>query len=238
MDIKLDTFDPICEYKARLISEGQRLATDILPAKFVEVDKMYREIKNLKVSKTNSERKEELNIGTVLINRFGNSSTRSNSSLRLQASEIVENVIGSNQVLLEVIEKLKPYIDDLVNSSCDIKMWITLLIPKIQDGNNFGVSVQEAVMEEASCIELKAKSLRESGTDYFFYRARMISKIIKYPEINDYKMAVIEFDSDELQNQINLCRFMRNAYVKLHDLVTKNLDKIQNPRSDHGNELY
>ncbi|XP_061185458.1 proteasome activator complex subunit 3-like [Saccostrea echinata] len=234
---KPDTSKALCEYKARFITEGERMAKDILPAKFVELDNIYHEIKNLKLSKTNTERKE-LNIERVLINSLGNNSTRSNFSSRLHASAINENAITSNQILLEVIEKLKPHIDDLVGSSCEIKMWITLLIPRIQDGNNFGVSVQEAVMEEASTIEMKAKSLKESGTDYFFFRAKMISKIIKYPEITDYKMAVMEFDSNELQNQINLCRDMRNMYAKLHDLVIKNLHKIQNPRSDHAGDLY
>lgn len=29
-----------------------------------------------------------------------------------------------------------------------VKMWITLLIPRIEDGNNFGVSIQEETLSE------------------------------------------------------------------------------------------
>ena len=41
-----------------------------------------------------------------------------------------------------MIFQIKPKIVELVESANLLKMWVTFLIPRIEDGNNFGVSVQ------------------------------------------------------------------------------------------------
>lgn len=35
-------------------------------------------------------------------------------------------------------------------------MWISFLIPKIEDGNNFGVSIQEDTLSEIQSVESEA----------------------------------------------------------------------------------
>lgn len=37
-----------------------------------------------------------------------------------------------------------------------LKMWISFLIPKIEDGNNFGVSIQEDTLAEIQSVESEA----------------------------------------------------------------------------------
>lgn len=95
-------------------------------------------------------------------------------------------------------------------------MWINFLIPKIEDGNNFGVSIQvcrlsykiesetcnlyvpfcffislpcnflmfqEDVVAEARQVESEAASYLDQISRYYLQRARIISKIAKYPHI-------------------------------------------------------
>ena len=47
-----------------------------------------------------------------------------------------------NSVVAQMIGQIKPKIVELVESANLLKMWVTFLIPRIEDGNNFGVSVQ------------------------------------------------------------------------------------------------
>lgn len=51
-------------------------------------------------------------------------------------------MLKSNQQLVDIIEKVKPEIRLLIEKCNTVKMWVQLLIPRIEDGNNFGVSIQ------------------------------------------------------------------------------------------------
>uniref|UniRef100_A0A672KWZ6 Proteasome activator complex subunit 3 n=1 Tax=Sinocyclocheilus grahami TaxID=75366 RepID=A0A672KWZ6_SINGR len=51
-------------------------------------------------------------------------------------------MMKSNGKLVELIEKVKPEIRTLIEKCNTVKMWVQLLIPRIEDGNNFGVSIQ------------------------------------------------------------------------------------------------
>lgn len=229
------------ELKARLRAEGKRLAKEVFPVKVMELDQIYNEIKDLQFSQETivslqSHIERELQTSATADERRG--TQKGDPRLTLPPSVIRENAMAPNKVMVGIIERLKPHMDSLNEHANKVRMWITLQVPKIEDGNNFGVSIQEAIIDEAYAIEKVAKSYRESGGDYFFYRARMMSKIVKYPEIADYKLAVYEGDSNELQNQIILCRDLRDFYTKLHDLVIKNLQRLENPRSDNISSLY
>ena len=50
-------------------------------------------------------------------------------------------MLKSNQELVESFETVKPEIWLLILKCSTIKMWVQLLIPMLEDGNNFGVSM-------------------------------------------------------------------------------------------------
>ena len=58
-----------------------------------------------------------------------------------------------------------------------LKMWITFLIPKIEDGNNFGVSIQEDTLGEIRTVEAEAATFYEQISRYFITRGKIISKV-------------------------------------------------------------
>lgn len=95
-----------------------------------------------------------------------------------------------------------------------VKMWVQLLIPRIEDGNNFGVSIQEETVAELRTVEGEAASYLDqisrfylqnlfvvfvlSKSDsvlfstltcvfftfrYYITRAKLVSKIAKYPHV-------------------------------------------------------
>ncbi|CAG5132362.1 unnamed protein product, partial [Candidula unifasciata] len=93
-----------------------------------------------------------------------------------------------------------------------VRMWINFLIPKIEDGNNFGVSIQEDVVAEARQVESEASSYLDQISRYYLQRARIISKIAKYPHIEDYRQSIKEFDERQILNLQNAILEMRNHY--------------------------
>lgn len=146
--------------------------------------------------------------------------------------------IPCNKYLLQVIELLKPKIQTLMEKCNTVKMWIQLLIPRIEDGNNFGVSIQEETLSEVQRIEGEAATFLDQISRYYITRGKLVSKIIKYPQLDDYRQAVIELDEKEFTSLRLCCCELRNHYLSLHDTITKNLDKIKKPRTNNADSLY
>eukprot|EP00128_Syssomonas_multiformis_P003049 Colp12_sorted_trinity150504_noHs@21235 len=50
--------------------------------------------------------------------------------------------VATNAHIAKLVEALRGYILELIELCNTVKLWIQLNIPRIEDGNNFGVSVQ------------------------------------------------------------------------------------------------
>jgi proteasome activator subunit 3 (PA28 gamma) len=56
-------------------------------------------------------------------------------------------------------------------------MWISFLIPKIEDGNNFGVSIQEDTLAEIRTVESEAAAFFDQISRYFITRGKIVTKV-------------------------------------------------------------
>ncbi|XP_050310296.1 proteasome activator complex subunit 3 isoform X2 [Anthonomus grandis grandis] len=147
--------------------------------------------------------------------------------------------VPTNKNLVELVETVKPQIRKLMEDSNLMKMWISFMIPKIEDGNNFGVSIQEDTLAEVQSVEAEAAAFFDQISRYFISRGKLISKVAKYPHIDDYRRAVQELDEKEYLSLWLMLSEIRNRYCALHDIVLKNIDKIKKPRSSNATEsLY
>ncbi|KAI2583186.1 PSME3 isoform 2 [Pan troglodytes] len=113
-----------------------------------------------------------------------------------------------------------------------------LLIPRIEDGNNFGVSIQEETVAELRTVESEAASYLDQISRYYITRAKLVSKIAKYPHVEDYRRTVTEIDEKEYISLRLIISELRNQYVTLHDMILKNIEKIKRPRSSNAETLY
>uniref|UniRef100_A0AAZ3R3V8 Proteasome activator PA28 C-terminal domain-containing protein n=1 Tax=Oncorhynchus tshawytscha TaxID=74940 RepID=A0AAZ3R3V8_ONCTS len=120
----------------------------------------------------------------------------------------------------------------------NVKMWVQLLIPRIEDGNNFGVSIQEETVAELRTVEGEAASYLDQISRYYITRAKLVSKITKYPHVEDYQRTVTEIDEKEYISLKIIVSELRNQYVTLHDMILKNIEKIKRPRSSNNEALY
>ena len=81
-------------------------------------------------------------------------------------------------------------------------------------------------------------AILESITKYYVTRAKLCSKMIKYPHVQDYERCIAELDEKEYVN-LKLCSIdLRNNYAILYDMIVKNLDKIKRPRSSNTVAMY
>jgi len=147
-------------------------------------------------------------------------------------------VAPCNSHIVELIETVKPLIRILVEDANLLKMWILFLIPRIEDGNNFGVSIQEDTLGEIRTVEGEAAAYFDQMSRYFLSRAKTVAKVAKYPHVEDYRRTIQEIDEKEFLSLRLVVAELRNHYATLHDMVTKNLDKIKTPRSSNTENMY
>ena len=88
-----------------------------------------------------------------------------------------------HHICCRVIASLKPVVRDFKDHCSLLKAWIRLLSPKIEGGNNSGVSVQQSVLAIVIKCESRVESFENDMTDYFARRAKLVSKVTKYPHI-------------------------------------------------------
>jgi proteasome activator subunit 2 (PA28 beta) len=147
--------------------------------------------------------------------------------------------IPSNNNLKELLKILKKEVRDGIQIVSTIKIWITMLIPKMEDGNNFGVAVQEEVNNALDEVESHTYNVLEGCQKYHQIRAKYVEKTIKHPHIDDFRRAIIERDQMEWMSRRSAIIDLRNNYATLFDMITKNLDKVTKPKgeNDGGNRI-
>eukprot|EP00002_Diphylleia_rotans_P030877 TRINITY_DN6391_c0_g1_i1.p1 TRINITY_DN6391_c0_g1~~TRINITY_DN6391_c0_g1_i1.p1 ORF type:complete len:291 (+),score=82.68 TRINITY_DN6391_c0_g1_i1:51-923(+) len=155
-----------------------------------------------------------------------------------QCKTYLSTPITCNKAIITLIQILKPKIFELVEMIDAVKMWIQLNIPKIEDGNNFGVSIQEETLAELSKAEESSIGMLETVSRYHMTRGKLLAKVMKYPYLEDYRRCVYELDEKEWFDMRISIIDLKNNYAILLDLIVKNLDKLRTPRTTHHREMF
>ncbi|XP_074478516.1 proteasome activator complex subunit 1 [Sebastes fasciatus] len=146
--------------------------------------------------------------------------------------------ICTNERVESLLAEVKPQIQTLKEKLNTVSMWVQLNIPKIEDGNNFGVAVQEKVFELLTSTRTKIEAFQTQISKYYSERGDAVAKASKQNHVGDYRQLVHELD----QYQYNELRLMildiRNTYAVLFDIINKNYDKIKKPRGDGKALIY
>ncbi|XP_034564032.1 proteasome activator complex subunit 3 isoform X1 [Notolabrus celidotus] len=244
-------------FRERITSEAEDLVANFFPKKLLELDHFLKLHSFLQDPIINiSDLKEihsEINLTVpdpILLSNLHDGLEGQNAKKRKMEDGGDDKVTGtkvfvmpggmmkSNGNLVDLIEKVKPEIRTLIEKCNTVKMWVQLLIPRIEDGNNFGVSIQEETVAELRTVEGEAASYLDQISRYYITRAKLVSKIAKYPHVEDYRRTVTEIDEKEYISLKIIVSELRNQYVTLHDMILKNIEKIKRPRSSNAEALY
>jgi len=141
-----------------------------------------------------------------------------------------------NQEVTQFMGKLKVEIFELLDLLNTLRMWVQLNIPKISDGNNFGVSVQEEIVSMLKSGRLSGLGVLDRTVKYFATRGKLLTKVKKYPNVEDYRRSVEELDDKEWIILRTCCLDLRNNYATLYDMIKKNITKIKKPRGDGNHQ--
>lgn len=96
----------------------------------------------------------------------------------------------SNEKIYEWHTKVKEINKEFIEETNLLKMWVCYLIPKIEDGNNFGVEIQELILSEIQAGEGAAVKFFSRCSMYARTRAELMSRITKHPGVEDFRRSV------------------------------------------------
>jgi len=145
------------------------------------------------------------------------------------------------------------------------EMWLRMKEPAVSDGNNFGVDVQNYVIEQVRNMRIAIDALADSGRDYHWSRAEGLKKLFGEEKSDssestvveqdadkktekkststktskdkttctaDYKEYVISLDVQQYYRTYNAITDIRNAYLRVHMLFSKNMKRLSDPRGE------
>ncbi|XP_063816128.1 proteasome activator complex subunit 3 [Pseudophryne corroboree] len=236
-------------FRERITTEAEDLVASFFPKKLLELDGFLKEpMLNVQdLTQIHSEMNLPVPDPIILTNSHDVLDAPNLKKRKLEDGDnfpgtkvfvMPNGMLKSNAPLVEIIEKVKPEIRLLIEKCNTVKMWVQLLIPRIEDGNNFGVSIQEETVAELRTVESEAASYLDQISRYYITRAKLVSKIAKYPHVEDYRRTVTEIDEKEYISLRLIISELRNQYVTLHDMIFKNIEKIKRPRNSNTETLY
>jgi len=217
--------------KEGVVNQANKIVHEIMPRKILELNELFTQHASFNADPSKVLKLEGLEPENIEIANTQGAKKRKldeDNDTTMKAPRV-----PCNKVILELLAIIKREILELIEMINTVKIWIQLNIPRIEDGNNFGVSIQEETVSELSRAEDSGFAVLESMTKYFVTRAKLVTKVIKHPTIEDYKQCVLELDDKEFVN-LRFCALdLRNNYAILHDIIIKNLEKLKTPRSTH-----
>ncbi|XP_019878378.2 proteasome activator complex subunit 3 [Aethina tumida] len=219
------------EHRDKLLQKAENLVLNEFPTTIQQLNSTLLAL-NLQV-KTASDICQPLNLPAI---EEDQQDDKSSGECKTKRTPLKVN-LPCNRNVEELIQTIKPHVIKLIYDSNLMAIWINLMIPRIEDGNNFGVEIQENVLSDVISVHDDACGYYSRFSRYYSGRAKLVSKVIKYPAIIDYRKSIDEMDEKEYFQLSLILEKIRNKYTFLHDLIRKNLDKLKKPRTSNDNQF-
>ncbi|KAB0390939.1 hypothetical protein E2I00_010050 [Balaenoptera physalus] len=163
LKLEQDVQGKVDSFRARIAQEAEDLVSTFFPQKLSELDSWVQELRLQDLSIIRSVPAPETPVSP---DTAGDGPNRDRLPLQTQSSIKVLALPGgegqllrSNQHLVELIQHVKPELELLREKCNTVRMWVQLLLPKAEDGNNFGVSIQEDTADQLWTVEREHSSL-------------------------------------------------------------------------------
>ncbi|KAE9414714.1 hypothetical protein Angca_008343 [Angiostrongylus cantonensis] len=249
---KTETSKAFNDYKLELFKEAERIVMEEFPKKVIEYDNLLKTYRFSYARLPEMIPDPDLNIPVPHVIHSSSMEDKDSPVVKkrkldevhgeyhngLPVYGFINGSVPCNSQLADLMDQIRPLLRDAVENVNKVKMWITLLIPRIEDGNNFGVSIQEETLGEVRNVESEAASFLDQMSRYFASRAKLLTKVAKYPHVEDYRRAILDMDEKQFINVRLVVLEMRNHFSTLYDLITKNIEKIKKPRNSNMEMLY
>ncbi|KAB0384815.1 hypothetical protein FD755_006732 [Muntiacus reevesi] len=146
--------------------------------------------------------------------------------------------LPGNEKVLVLLALVKPEVWTLKEKCILVITWIQHLIPKIEDGNDFGVAIQEKVVERVNTVNTKVGAFQATISKYFSERGYAVAKASKETHVMDYWALVHKRDEAVYGELRAIVLDLRAFYAELYHIINSNLEKTVNPKGEEKSSVY
>lgn len=246
-------------YTTRIKASAESLAKDTFPGKALELDELLNSdalaTSNIcKIFQDSDLPKPEdfLPVGLVMKDNIEKenldelvnavSKKRKVENPDVQGCKVImfpNGAIQTNSRMCDLIKMIKPFIIHFLDSSALLKLWIQILIPQVEDFKaELSLQIQEETLAEIRAIESEVANYLDHIYKYYAVRGKLVTKFAKYPHVCDIRQSICELDEKMFMTIRLIALELRNHYTSVHDILTKNLEKIKKPRQDLTHSMY
>jgi hypothetical protein len=101
----------------------------------------------------------------------------SNSISAIQTEYSEKNYLEQNPSLLSALAVTEDALAAVLHDFCVLEQYLTLSIPHVEDGNNFGVSIQLQALKQVQDVTANLNTQLEALPKYFITRADAMDKL-------------------------------------------------------------
>ncbi|XP_061777305.1 proteasome activator complex subunit 2 [Nerophis ophidion] len=224
------------KYRHGLYNEAQNLFSSHIPSKILQLDTLLRD-QALSVTDM-SALKAPLDIPIPDPPTPEDEDMETDQGEEKKKKKPKCGFIKTNEKIVALVEKLKPEIVSLRETIIAVTCWIQHLIPQIEDGNDFGVAIQEKILERIAAVKTKVDTFQSNINKYFSERGDAVAKASKDTHVMDYRSLVHEKDVAVYSDIRVMILDLRGFYVELYDMVSKNAEKVTNPKGGEKPPMY
>jgi len=203
--------------------ECYKIIFDVFPEKIQHLDDMY------KLKKEFNLKKDEY---SSLIPEF----EEPTGPVEEVKRKIARINVPQNKSICEIFAILQKEILEMSEMINSLSIWVKLNVPRIADGNNFGVEVQGEISEVLQQTEGSGYEILDSFTTYHNARGNLIVQVLEHPGVQDFRESLKELDEKTYIKTSLLACELRNDYITLYDMLSKNLDTLMSPRGKDEDE--
>jgi hypothetical protein len=165
-------------------------------------------------------------------NKSGGKAAKASSQQKVR---VIEIKFPDNTEIVRQLRLLKREAYELSSTMDGIHDWIALSIPEIQtseSGENDGVEVMGAVIEQVSSLTDTVKACYSAESKYLEDRADLEKAMLKLPESETMRLSLAALDCDTWDEIDRAWRTLVRVTLLLYSILSKNMSHLKEPRKE------
>ncbi|KAK4685079.1 hypothetical protein P7C73_g5081, partial [Tremellales sp. Uapishka_1] len=147
--------------------------------------------------------------------------------------------IPQNDAQVALIKICTNECNDMHMMAQDLKIWLEMEVPVIEDGNSFGAEVQHTLIKELAEVYRKSNAMHNGCRAHYSDRLKLCQDWVRFPNLMDYAEAIAASDRFDHFLLRSYLRSMLNVYSSLILKFQRNWTKVINPKGSHsGGGMY